>query len=164
MIRNIAREIAMHLSYEVSFTGRTADELLDNRLSNDRFEELAPEYEVYGKLPGPTQQVYIRRLVKGIAEHGYELDQYIEKYAKGWKFERIPLVAAAVMRLAMYEILYMPDIPSGASINEAVEIAKKYENEDVVRFINGILGTFVRAEAAEEPVVKPTEPETKTEE
>ena len=164
MIRNIAREIAMHLSYELSFTDLTADELLDNRLSNDRFEELAPEYEVYGKLPGPTQQVYIRRLVKGIAEHGYELDQYIEKYAKGWKFERIPLVAAAVMRLAMYEILYMPDIPNGASINEAVEIAKKYQNEDVVRFINGILGTFVRAEAAEEPVVKPTEPETKTEE
>lgn len=148
MIRNVAREIAMHLSYELSFTDLSADELLDQRLSSDHFEELAPEYEVYGKLPGPTQQVYIRRLVKGIAEHGYELDQYIEKYAKGWKFERIPLVAAAVMRLAMYEILYMPDIPNAASINEAVEIAKKYETEDVVRFINGILGTFVRAEAS----------------
>lgn len=164
MIRNIAREIAMHLSYELSFTDLTADELLNNRLSSDRFEELAPEYEVYGKLPGPTQQVYIRRLVKGIAEHGYELDQYIEKYAKGWKFERIPLVAAAVMRLAMFEILYMPDIPNAASINEAVEIAKKYENEDVVRFINGILGTFVRAEAMEEIVVKPAETDTKAEE
>lgn len=149
MIRNVAREIAMHLSYELSFTNLTADELLDQRLSSDHFEGLAPEYEVYGKLPGPTQQLYIRRLVKGIAEHGYELDQYIEKYAKGWKFERIPLVASAVMRLAMYEILYMPDIPPAASINEAVEIAKKYENEDVVRFINGILGTFVRTEAGE---------------
>lgn len=158
MIRNVAREIAMHLSYELSFTDLTADELLDQRLSGDRFEELAPEYEVYGELPGPTQQGYIRRLVKGIAEHGYELDLYIEKYAKGWKFERIPLVAAAVMRLAMYEILYMPDIPNGASINEAVEIAKKYENEDVVRFINGILGTFVRTEAViDEPGVKPVE-------
>ncbi len=147
MIRNVAREIAMHLSYELSFTELTAEELIEQRLSSDRFEELAPEYEVYGKLPGPSQQGYIRRLVKGIAEHGYELDQYIEKYAKGWKFERIPLVAAAIMRLAMYEILYMPDIPNAASINEAVEIAKKYETEDVVRFINGILGTFVRAEA-----------------
>ncbi len=147
MIRNVAREIAMHLSYELSFTDLTAEELIEQRLSSGRFEELAPEYEVYGKLPGPSQQVYIRRLVKGIAEHGYELDQYIEKYAKGWKFERIPLVAAAVMRLAMYEILYMPDIPNAASINEAVEIAKKYENEDVVRFINGILGAFVRTEA-----------------
>lgn len=153
MIRNVAREIAMHLSYELSFTDLTAEELIEQRLSSGRFEELAPEYEVYGKLPGPSQQMYIRRLVKGIAEHGYELDQYIEKYAKGWKFERIPLVAAAVMRLAMYEILYMPDIPNAASINEAVEIAKKYENEDVVRFINGILGTFVRTEALnDEPV------------
>ena len=148
MIRNVAREIAMHLSYELSFTDLTAEELIEQRLSNDRFEELAPEYEVYGKLPGPSQQGYIRRLVKGIAEHGYELDLYIEKYAKGWKFDRIPLVAAAIMRLAMYEILYMPDIPNGASINEAVEIAKKYESEDVVRFINGILGTFVRNEAS----------------
>ena len=159
MIRNVAREIAMHLSYELSFTELTADELLDQRLSSDHFEELAPEYEVYGKLPGPSQQVYIRRLVKGIAEHGYELDLYIEKYAKGWKFERIPLVAAAVMRLAMYEILYMPDIPNAASINEAVEIAKKYENEDVVRFINGILGTFVREEACESAPVVPTQSE-----
>lgn len=147
MIRNVAREIAMHLSYELSFTDLTAEELIEQRLSSDRFEELAPEYEVYGKLPGPSQQGYIRRLVKGIAEHGYELDLYIEKYAKGWKFDRIPLVAAAIMRLAMYEILYMPDIPNGASINEAVEIAKKYETEEVVRFINGILGTFVRSEA-----------------
>ena len=162
MIRNVAREIAMHLSYELSFTNLTVDELLDNRLRNDRFEELAPEYEVYGKLPGPTQQAYIRRLVKGIAEHGYELDQYIEKYAKGWKFERIPLVAAAIMRLAMYEILYMPDIPHAASINEAVEIAKKYENEDVVRFVNGILGTFVRSEASEEVAVRVTERDAAT--
>ncbi len=160
MIRNVAREIAMHLSYELSFTDLTAEELLDERLSGDRFKELAPEYEVYGELPGPTQQAYIRRLVKGIAEHGYELDLYIEKYAKGWKFERIPLVAAAVMRLAMYEILYMPDIPNGASINEAVEIARKYENEDVVKFINGILGTFVRTEVlVEEPSVKPSQQE-----
>jgi N utilization substance protein B len=149
MIRNVAREIAMHLSYELSFTDLSADELLDQRLSDAHFESLAPEYEVYGKLPGPSQNAYIRRLVKGISEHGYELDQYIEKYATGWRFERIPLVAAAVMRLSMYEILYMPDIPTGASINEALEIAKKYESDDVVRFINGVLGAFARAEAPE---------------
>ena len=164
MIRNVAREIAMHLSYELSFTDLAVEELLEQRLSNGRFEELAPEYEVYGKVPGPTQQMYIRRLVKGIAEHGYELDQYIEKYAKGWKFERIPLVAAAIMRLAMYEILYMPDVPNGASINEAVEIAKKYETEDVVRFINGILGTFVRTEALVDDVLPASAPADQAEE
>ena len=145
----------MHLSYELSFTDLSADELLNQRLNPARFDQLAPEYEVYGKLPGPSQQAYIRRVVKGIAEHGYELDQYIEKYAVGWKFERIPLVASAIMRLAMYEILYMPEIPNGAAINEAVEIAKKYESSDVVRFINGILGSFVRKEAGDVPAVQP---------
>ena len=139
----------MHLSYELSFTDLTAEELLDQRLSGSCFQALAPEYEVYGQLPGPAQRDYIRKLVRGIAAHGYELDGYIAKYARGWRFERIPLVASAIMRLAMYEILYMPEIPNGAAVNEAVEIAKKYESPDVVRFINGILGTFVRTEAAE---------------
>ena len=155
MNRNVAREIAMHLSYELSFTDLTAQELLDDRLSASRFDQLAPEYEVYGKLPGPSQQAYIRKVVKGIADHGYELDRYIEKYAVGWKFARIPLVASAIMRLAMYEILYMPEIPNGAAINEAVEIAKKYESSDVVRFINGILGSFVRKEAGDVPAAQP---------
>lgn len=139
----------MHLSYELSFTDLSAGELLDQRLSSSHFGALAPEYEVYGEVPGPSQRDYIRKLVNGIAVHGYELDQYIEKYAKGWRFERIPLVAGAIMRLAMYEILYMPEIPNGAAINEAVEIAKKYESTEVVRFINGILGSFVRGEAAD---------------
>ena len=168
MIRNVAREIAMHLSYELSFTDLSAEELLNDRLSANRFDQLAPEYEVYGKLPGPSQQAYIRKVVKGIAEHSYELDQYIEKYAVGWKFERIPLVASAIMRLAMYEILYMPEIPNGAAINEAVEIAKKYESGDVVRFINGILGSFVRKEAGDVSAAQSAEAadpaETRTEE
>lgn len=137
----------MHLSYELSFTDLTAGELLDARLTDSHFSALAPEYEVYGQTPGPSQRAYIRKAVSGVAAHGYELDRYIEKYAKGWRFERIPLVASAIMRLAMFEILYMPEIPNGASINEAVEIAKKYESPDVVRFVNGILGSFVRAEA-----------------
>ena len=143
MIRNVAREIAMHLCYELSFTGLTAGELLEQRLASPYFESLAPYTTLFRS-----------KLVKGIAAHGYELDQYIEKYAKGWRFERIPLVAGAIMRLAMYEILYMPEIPNGAAINEAVEIAKKYETPDVVRFINGILGTFVRSETADAPPAK----------
>ena len=110
MTRNAAREIAMHLSYELSFTDLTAEELLDARLTEGRFSELAPEYEVYGQTPGPRQRTYIRKAVSGVAVHGYELDRYIEKYAKGWRFERIPLVASAIMRLAMFEILYMPEI------------------------------------------------------
>ena len=149
MVRNTAREIAIHLSYELSFTDKDIDALLDERLSAETFETLAAEDPIYAEAPNAKQADYIRRLVKGVHEHAYELDGYIEKYAKGWKFSRIPLVASATMRVAMYEILYMPDIPNGAAINEAVEIAKKYETPETVKFINGILGTFLREEISE---------------
>ena len=149
MVRNTAREIAIHLSYELSFTDKDVDTLLDERLTAETFATLAAEDEIYQESPNAKQADYIRRLVKGVDEHGAELDGYIAKYAKGWNFARIPLVASAIMRVAMYEILYMPDIPNGVSINEAVEIAKKYETPETVKFINGILGSFVRQEIGE---------------
>ena len=150
MTRNTAREIAVHLAYELSFTDRELGELIDDRLSRESFEALAGEDELYAEAPGPTQAEYIRSVVAGVAEHAPELDGYIAKYAKGWKFERIPLVTGAIMRVAMYEVLYRDDIPNGAAINEAVEIAKKYETPETVKFINGILGSFVRGEVETE--------------
>ena len=150
MTRSIAREIAVHLAYELSFTDRTPEELVDERLSKERFETLAGEDELYEEAPGPTQAEYIRSVVAGVAEHAPELDGYIAKYAKGWKFERIPLVAGAIMRVGMYEAMYRDDIPTGAAINEAIEIAKKYETPETVKFINGILGSFTRGELPEE--------------
>lgn len=149
MVRNTAREIAIHLSYELSFTDQPVDQLLDQRLCAETFASLAEEDPIYSEAPNAKQTEYIRRLVRGVAEHAAELDAYIAKYAVGWNFSRIPLVASAIMRVAMYEILYMPDIPSGAAINEAVEIAKKYETPETVKFINGILGSFVRQELSE---------------
>ena len=149
MVRNTAREIAIHLSYELSFTDKPIDTLLDERLTADTFATLAEEDPIYTEAPNAKQADYIRRLVKGVNEHAAELDGYIAKYAKGWSFARIPLVASAIMRVSMYEMLYMPDIPNGAAINEAVEIAKKYETPEMVKFINGILGSFVRQEIGE---------------
>ena len=149
MVRYTAREIAIHLSYELSFTEKTAEALVDQRLTAESFAELAEEDDVYREAPNAKQAAYIRRLVRGVDEHGAELDGYIEKYAKGWKFSRIPLVASAIMRVAMYEVLYMPDVPNAAAINEAVEIAKKYETPETVKFINGILGSFSRQELSE---------------
>ena len=156
MTRNTAREIAAHLSYELSFTDKTVEELLQERLTSEAFAELAEEDSLYAEAPNAKQVAYITRLVTGVNEHAAELDGYIAKYAKNWKFSRIPLVASAIMRVAMYEILYMQDIPNGAAINEAVEIAKKYEDEKVVSFINGILGAFVRAEFPEQGRPKAT--------
>ena len=88
----------------------------------------------------------------------YELNHMIEKYARGWRLERISRVAAAIMRCAMCEILYMDDVPNAAAINEAVELTKHYEEPEVVSFVNGILGSFVRSECPPDPVGLPTTP------
>ena len=118
-------------------------------VSGQEGTELAEEDSLYTEAPNAKQVAYITRLVTGVNEHAAELDGYIAKYAKNWKFSRIPLVASAIMRVAMYEILYMQDIPNGAAINEAVEIAKKYETPETVKFINGILGSFAREEISQ---------------
>jgi len=150
MKRNTAREIAVHLTYELSFTDRSAAALLDERLTEESFASLAGEDALYAETPERDQAEYIRKTVTGVAAHAPELDAYIAKYAKGWSFERIPLVASAIMRVAMYEVLYRPDIPNGAAIDAAVEIAKHYETPETVKFINGILGSFVRGEVPDE--------------
>ena len=150
MIRNTAREIAVHLAYELSFTEKTAEELTAERLTEEYFETLRGEDEIYAEAPEEAQAEYIKGIVSGVSVHAPELDGYIAKYAKGWKFERIPLVAAAIMRVAMFEVLYRDDIPNSVAINEAVEIAKKYETPETVKFINGILGSFVRGEITNE--------------
>lgn len=150
MIRNTAREIAIHLAYELSFTEKTAEELTAERLTEEYFETLHGEDEIYAEAPEKDQAEYITSVVSGVSDHAPELDGYIAKYARGWKFERIPLVASAIMRVAMFEVLYRDDIPNSVAINEAVEIAKKYETPETVKFINGILGSFVRGEITNE--------------
>jgi N utilization substance protein B len=150
MTRTAAREIAIHCSYSLGFSHQTASQFLEERLNRDTFLRWGEENPLYREYPNEKQLQYIQDVVRGVADHGPELDQYIAQYAKNWTFERIPRTAAAIMRVAMYEILYMPNIPSAAAINDAVEITKKYEDDKVVSFVNGILGAFIRAEFPEE--------------
>lgn len=159
MTRSSAREIAMHIIFSLGFDHRSAQEILEAELTRERFQELAEELPLYAQFPNEKQERYIRELVQGVFAHGPELDDCISRYSVGWAFARIPRMAAAVMRTAMYEVLYMPDIPNAAAINEAVEIAKKYEPAEVVSFLNGILGTFVRTEFEDTPP-KPEKKET----
>lgn len=150
MNRSTAREIAVHFAFELAFSNEKADQLLERELTAEAFAQRAPDEPIYAQFPDQGALEYITKLVRGVGSHGAELDGYTAKYAKGWKFSRIDRVASAIMRVAMYEILYMPDIPNRAAINEAVEIAKKYLDDDVVKFINGILGSFVRTEVPEQ--------------
>ncbi len=149
MTRSTAREIAMHFTFELGFSSLSADELLERELTPKQFALRGEDAPLYEQFPDRPQLEYIRRLVRGVFAHSAELDGYIAQYARGWRFSRIDRVAAAIMRATMYEILYMPDIPNKVAINEAVEISKKYLDGDVVKFVNGILGSFVRAEFPE---------------
>ncbi len=151
MTRSTAREIAIHYIFELGFSKHTADTLLEASLTPDNFALLAEDCDLYAQFPNPKQEEYIRKLVQGVFVHGYELDEYISRHAVGWSFARIPRTAAAIMRTAMYEVLYMPEIPNAAAINDALEIAKGYEDPQVVSFMNGILGAFVRTEFTDAP-------------
>lgn len=151
MTRSNAREIAVHFVYALGFGNENADQVLEACLNREHFAQVAEELPLYSQFPNEKQQEYIRDLVKGVFAHGPELDEYIARHAVGWSFARIPRMAAAIMRTAMYEVLYIPDIPNAAAINDAVEIAKNYEPQEVVSFINGILGTFVRTEFQDTP-------------
>lgn len=155
MTRSNAREIAVHLTFELSFSNQTADQLLDSALTRPIFALIGEEEPLYAEFPNEKQRAYIAGLVRGVYLHCAELDEYISRYAIGWSFSRLPRVSIAIMRVAMYEILYMQDIPNAAAINEAVELAKHYEDQDMVSFINGILGSFVRKESIPERAAVP---------
>ena len=145
MSRRSAREIVLHLIFSHEFLNGEADALLKSRLSGNSFESLAGECELYGQLPAAAQIEYVEGAVKGVIDHTLELDGYIEKYAVGWNINRISRISRAILRLAMYETLYM-QIPVAASVNEALELAKKYDSDEAAGFINGILGSFVKQE------------------
>lgn len=146
MTRTVAREIAIQLSFAAQLAGDDARETADNFFSREYFATLAEEDPLFQEYPDEKQLDYIRRLTGLVYDHMYELNHMIEKYARGWRLERISRVAAAIMRCAMCEILYMDDVPNAAAINEAVELAKGFGGEDdSPRFVNGVLGRIARS-------------------
>lgn len=144
MTRTTAREIAIQLGFAAAATGEAPHEILERFFEKEHYETLAQEDELYAQFPDDKQLAYITRLVTLIDEHREEIDEQIRRYAKGWKLERISKTALAVLRCALCEILFMDDIPDSAAINEAVELAKGYDEPDTVAFVNGVLGGFMR--------------------
>jgi N utilization substance protein B len=84
-------------------------------------------------------RLFAEPLIRGVLQHRDALDEHIKKHAKNWDFHRIAAVDRNVMRLAIYEMLHRDDIPPIVSINEAVDIAKKFSTQDSGKFVNGIL-------------------------
>lgn len=149
MTRKSARELAVQLCFAASANKLDPAKMLDDFFSDEHYGSLSAEQDLFSDFPDEKQMAYIRRLTTLVSEKREELDSYIERYARGWKPERISRTALAVLRCAICEILYMEDIPNAAAINEAVELDKKYDEPDTVAFVNGVLGGFMRGEFPE---------------
>ena len=144
MTRANARELAIHLIYGRDFTGDTPEDVVNIRLNKEYYAKLSAENDVYSDRPTGSLLRYIDTVVTGVANRAEELNTMIQQYSIGWDISRISRLARSVMQLAIYEILYLEDVPTGVSISEAVRIAKKYDGDDTGAFVNGILGAFNR--------------------
>lgn len=130
MGRKQAREGAMKILYQMEINEDFSDEALDIYFNNFSYDELEKEY-------------ILDAMIK-IKDNLDSIDKYIESHSEGWNLNRLAKIDLAVLRIAVYEILYREDIPIEVSINEAIEIVKKYSTEESFKFINGVLGGFVR--------------------
>lgn len=144
MTRGNARELAVHLVYGREFTGEEPEQVVATRLEKDYYAQLSTENQVYTDRPTRAQLAYLDQVVAGVANRAEELNALIQKYSIGWDVTRISKLARAVMQLAIFEILYVEDVPTGVAISEAVRIAKIYDGNDTGSFVNGILGAFAR--------------------
>jgi N utilization substance protein B len=146
MTRANARELAVHLIYGRDFTGEDPQEVIALRLNKEYYNKLSSENQVYTERPTSLQKAYIDKVVDGVANRSDELNACIQKYSIGWDVSRISRLTRSIMQLAIFEILYVEDVPTGVAISEAVRIAKMYDGNDTGSFVNGILGSFAREE------------------
>lgn len=156
MTRANARELAVHLIYGRIFTGEEPEQVVTTRLQKEYYEKLAGENEVYSDRPSRAQLRYIDTVVTGVANREEELNGQIRKFSVSWDVSRISKLTRCVMQLAIFEILYMEDVPTGVAISEAVRLAKKYDGDDTGSFVNGILGAFGRSLNTPAPAAQET--------
>lgn len=136
MGRRASREMAMKLLYQLEFQKDNIDE--QKKLF---FEENAISEK---------DQAYISDVVDGVHRNKDHIDNLIEAHSTGWKIGRISRVDLSIMRLSIYEICFRDDIPYSVSVNEAVELAKKYSNEEAGSFVNGILSKIPDGNTADD--------------
>lgn len=143
MSRKAAREVAVHIVYDYGFNNEIGEESLRYFLSDEFAESISEDTGIYAQV-SDAQHSYISLIANGVAEKRDEIDELIRKYSVGWNLNRISRIAMAIMRVAIYEVKYVEEVSEKIAINEAVEIAKKYDTAETVSFINGILGSVVR--------------------
>ena len=145
MTRGNARELAVHLIYGREFTGEEPEQVVSTRLDKEYYSKLSGENDVYADRPSKLQLRYIDSVVSGVANRTEDLNAVIQQYSIGWDVRRISRLTRCIMQLAIFETLYMEDVPTSVAISEAVRLAKKYDGAEAGSFTNGILGSFARS-------------------
>lgn len=133
-MRRKGRELALQALYQIEITGDASIAAVDLFLQH--FEGGAPA------------KLFARRLVSGVVSQRPELDRLIEQATENWKMDRLAKVDHEILRLAAYEMAFCPDIPTPVSLDEAVEIAKRFGSEDSASFINGVLDRIAQMSGA----------------
>ena len=128
--RSKARKRAVDVLYEADVRSRDRRSLLAERVAD-------------GNPPVPDHTV---RLVEGVDEHAGRIDDLIDTHASGWSIDRLPDVDRAILRRAVFELLWADDVPDAVVIDEAVELAKALSTDDSPAYVNGVLGAILDAE------------------
>jgi N utilization substance protein B len=132
----------MQTLFEWDFNGQTQDLAELTTLNLEQFA------------PGMDDQVFTRELIKGVAEHLPEIDEIIVRTAPEWPLDQISSVDRSVLRLGIYELEFLKEVPPKVAINEAVELAKTFGGETSGKFVNGVLGTLFKKLFPSEPSVE----------
>ncbi len=135
--RRKSREFALQVLYQLNITKQDALQVLT-------------QFEGHFLSHGEADE-FLKRLVLGVLEHFSELDQLIEKYSENWRLDRINIIDRNILRMALFELLYCEEIPPKVTINEAIDLGKRYGSEDSGSFINGILDR-IQNEVVRKPI------------
>lgn len=125
MKRSVAREKAMQVLFQLEINDIDPEQAIDNHLGENKGDD------------------FLTMLVLGVEKNKTEIDDIIIQHLENWTIDRIASVERTVLRLATYEMNYVEDIPASVSINEAIELAKKYADEQSGKFVNGVLSKIV---------------------
>ena len=145
MKRQELRKYAFLITFGRSLSFDTPEEALSNYL-----ESFKEDYEKENGRFSDKDLEFIKDIIFGINKNIEAIDSKISEYSKDYDISRISKVALAALRVSIYEILYRDDIPDKVSVNEALEIVKLYDDEATKKFVNGILGNFLKNKSGEE--------------
>jgi N utilization substance protein B len=124
--RRLSRELALKVLFQIDLVNTNMEEALKYNFESNELSKEVKEFTII--------------LVRGVISNLAEIDKEIESYTNNWSLERITNIDRNILRIAIYEILYINNIPKSVSINEAVELAKKYSTKSSFSFVNGVLG------------------------